>query len=131
VRAIVRDAKKGEAWSARGCEVALADITDDATLAAAFEGAEGVFVVIPPIFDPTPGFPEVRSASASLKSALKTARPQKVVCLSTIGAQAVQPNLLNQLGINGTSARYIAHSDRSGQGRVAHGKFCLGRVASP
>jgi hypothetical protein len=109
----------------------LADITDDATLAAAFEGAEGVFVVIPPMFDRTPGFPEVRSASPSLKSALKTARPQKVVCLSTIGAQAVQPNLLNQLGINGTSARYIAHSDRSGQGRVAHGKFCLGRVASP
>ena len=99
VRAIARDANKGEAWSARGCEVALADITDSAALAAAFEGAEGVFVLIPPMFDPTPSFPEARSVSASLKSALKTALPQKVVCLSTIGAQAVQPNLLNQLGI--------------------------------
>jgi NAD(P)H dehydrogenase (quinone) len=99
VRAIVRDANKGEAWRARGCEVALADITDDTSLAAAFDGAEGVFVLIPPMFDPTPGFPEARSVSSALKSALETARPQKVVCLSTIGAQAVQPNLLNQLGI--------------------------------
>jgi NAD(P)H dehydrogenase (quinone) len=99
VRAIVRDAKKGKAWDAQGCEVVLADIIDPAALAAAFDGAEGVFVLIPPMFDPTPGFPEARSVSASLKSALETARPQKVVCLSTIGAQAVQPNLLNQLGI--------------------------------
>jgi uncharacterized protein YbjT (DUF2867 family) len=99
VRAVVRDAGKGAIWDAQGCEVVLADIADPAALAAAFDGAEGVFVLIPPMFDPTPGFPEARSVSASLKSALETARPQKVVCLSTIGAQAVQPNLLNQLGI--------------------------------
>lgn len=99
VRAIVRDAKKGEAWRARGCEVAMADIADRAALTAAFDGAQGVFVLIPPMFDPTPGFPEARSVSASLKSASEAARPQKIVCLSTIGAQAVQPNLLNQLGI--------------------------------
>ena len=99
VRAVVRDARKGEVWDAQGCEVVLADIADRAALAAAFDGAEGVFVLIPPMFDPTPGFPEARSVSASLKSALETTRPQKVVCLSTIGAQAPQPNLLNQLGI--------------------------------
>jgi uncharacterized protein YbjT (DUF2867 family) len=34
-----------------------------------------------------------------LRSALKAARPARVACLSTIGAQATQPNLLNQLGI--------------------------------
>jgi len=45
VRAVVRDARKGEVWDARGCEVVLADI---AALAAAFDGAEGVFVLIPP-----------------------------------------------------------------------------------
>ena len=52
--------------------MALADISDGEALAAAFEGAEGVFVLIPPMFDPTPGFPESRSVSASLKSALMT-----------------------------------------------------------
>jgi uncharacterized protein YbjT (DUF2867 family) len=36
---------------------------------------------------------------AAMRSALETARPAKVVCLSTIGAQATQPNLLTQLAI--------------------------------
>jgi uncharacterized protein YbjT (DUF2867 family) len=83
----------------RGCEVAIADINDATALTAAFTGAEGVFVLIPPIFDPTPGYPEVRAIVAALKEALEAARPAEVVCLSTIGAQATQPNLLNQLGI--------------------------------
>jgi NAD(P)H dehydrogenase (quinone) len=56
VRAVVRDAGKGAIWHAQGCEVVLADIADPAALAAAFDGAEGVFVLIPPMFDPTPGF---------------------------------------------------------------------------
>src|SRR6202021_709740 len=33
---------------------------------------------------------------AAVKSALESARPRKVVCLSTIGAQAAQSNLLTQ-----------------------------------
>jgi uncharacterized protein YbjT (DUF2867 family) len=99
VRAVVRDAGKGAAWQERKCEVALANMNDASTLAAAFTGTEGVFVLIPPVFDPTPGFPEVGEFVAALRSALDTARPTRVVCLSTIGAQATQPNLLNQLGI--------------------------------
>ena len=95
----VGDAKKGEAWAARGCEVAVADISNMAALARAFTGVEGVFVLIPPLFDPAPGFPEVRAIIVALKSALEAARPPKLVCLSTIGAQATRPNLLNQLGL--------------------------------
>ncbi len=34
-----------------------------------------------------------------MSSALTAAKPRKIVCLSTIGAQATQPNLLNQLGL--------------------------------
>jgi NAD(P)H dehydrogenase (quinone) len=99
VRAVVRDANKGAVWAERGCEVAIADINDAAALTAAFTRMEGVFVLIPPIFDPAPGYPEARAIVASLKEALDAARPAKIVCLSTIGAQAAQPNLLNQLGI--------------------------------
>jgi uncharacterized protein YbjT (DUF2867 family) len=61
-------------------------INDATALTAAFTGAEGVFVLIPPIFDPTPGYPEVRAIVAALKEALEAARPAKVVSLSTIGA---------------------------------------------
>jgi uncharacterized protein YbjT (DUF2867 family) len=99
VRAVVRDAAKGEACAKEGCEVAVADVNDQHALQHAFEGTEGVFVLLPPTFDPTQGFPEARKAIASLRAALAAARPKKVVVLSTIGAQATQPNLLNQLQI--------------------------------
>jgi len=99
VRAVVRDAAKGEVWAKQGCEVALADVNDQQALQHAFEGAEGVFVLLPPTFDPTPGFPEARKTIATLRAALAAAKPSKVVVLSTIGAQATQPNLLNQLQI--------------------------------
>ena len=99
VRAVVRDATKGAAWKERGCQVALADMNDAPALAEALTRVNGVFVLIPPIFDPTPGFPEVRAIIAAVTTAIETAKPPKVVCLSTIGAQAMQPNLLNQLGL--------------------------------
>ena len=57
VRAIVRDAAKGEAWARLGCEVALAEMEDGAALAKAFAGATGVFILPPPCFDPEPGYP--------------------------------------------------------------------------
>jgi uncharacterized protein YbjT (DUF2867 family) len=96
VRAVVRDANKGAAWAARGCEVALATMTDEHALARAFEGAQGVFILPPPVFDPAPDFPEVRAVFNAVIAALAKAKPRKIVSLSTIGAQAQQTNLLTQ-----------------------------------
>jgi NAD(P)H dehydrogenase (quinone) len=96
VRAIVRDAGKGRTWAERGCEVALANINDGPSLAAALQGAEGVFVLVPPNFDPSPGFPEAQALGAVLRAALAAAKPARVVYLSTIGAQAREANLLTQ-----------------------------------
>jgi NAD(P)H dehydrogenase (quinone) len=96
VRAVVRDVVKGQAWADQGCAVALAAIEDASSLAKAFRGAEAVFVLVPPYFDPQPGFPEARAIATAVHSALQTARPERVVYLSTIGAQAVQENLLSQ-----------------------------------
>ena len=96
IRAIVRDADKGRAWAARGCDVALAKMTHTESLTAAFKGAEGVFILPPSEFDPAPGFPEARAVITAVKAALESALPGKVVCLSTIGAQASQANLLTQ-----------------------------------
>jgi len=99
VRAVPRNAAKGAPWAAHGCEVALADMTDAAALTTAFTSAQAVFPLIPPIFDPAPGFPEIREIITALTTAIAAAKPPKVVSLSTIGAQAAQPNLLNQLGL--------------------------------
>jgi uncharacterized protein YbjT (DUF2867 family) len=97
VRAVVRDARKGAGWESRGCNVAVADVADPVALAEAFRGTQGVFILLPPTFDPTPGFPEARAVIAALRAAIESARPERVVCLSTIGAQAEQENLLTQL----------------------------------
>jgi uncharacterized protein YbjT (DUF2867 family) len=47
------------------CEVALATIDDVISLAAAFRGAESVFVLVPPNFDPLPEFPEAQAIRAT------------------------------------------------------------------
>jgi len=96
VRAVLRDEAKAGAWRDRGCEVALAEMEDAASLTAAFKGAAGVFILPPSEFDPEPGFPEAKRVIDAVKSALMEARPGKVVCLSTIGADAPQENLLTQ-----------------------------------
>src|SRR5271157_2218912 len=96
VRAVVRELRKGEAWAERGCDLVSADINEAAALTAAFMGSEGVFVLVPPNFDPSPDFREARTTAVSLSSALDAARPGRVVYLSTIGAQATHSNLLTQ-----------------------------------
>jgi len=96
VRAVVRDATKGAAWAARGCEVAVAEMGNAAALTAALSGAEAVFILPPSEFDPEPGFPEAKRVIAAVTAALAEARPGKVVCLSTIGADAPHENLLTQ-----------------------------------
>ena len=96
VRAVVRDLQKGESWAQRGCDLVGANINDATALASAFKGAEGVFVLVPPNFDPSPDFREARATAATLRAALDAARPGRVVYLSTIGAQATQSNLLTQ-----------------------------------
>jgi NAD(P)H dehydrogenase (quinone) len=96
VRGVARDVGKCTAWAKQGCEIVGADISDAAALTSAFKGTEGVFVLVPPNFDPSPDFREARAIAVTLRKALDAARPGKVVYLSTIGAQAAQPNLLTQ-----------------------------------
>jgi NAD(P)H dehydrogenase (quinone) len=74
-------------------------IGDEAALEKAFQGADGVFILPPPIFDPAPDFAEARATGAVLRAALRGARPARVVYLSTIGAQAAESNLLTQHAI--------------------------------
>jgi uncharacterized protein YbjT (DUF2867 family) len=96
VRAVVRDASKGAAWKQRGCQVAIASLDDAEALKKAFAGTEGVFFVLPPVFDPSPDFSEARRVIAAVREALDATLPGKLVSLSTIGAQASRPNLLQQ-----------------------------------
>ena len=97
-RAVVRDTAKGAAFAARGAELAVAELDDTPAVTRAFEGAEAVFILLPPVFDPSPGYPESNRTIESIRDALLAARPGRVVVLSTIGAHANEENLLSQLG---------------------------------
>jgi uncharacterized protein YbjT (DUF2867 family) len=98
VRAVVRDRSRSAPWAQLGCDIAVADLSDTEALTAAFAGTAGVFAMVPPVFDPAPGFPEATSFINPLRAALARAKPARVVALSTVGADAPQPNLLNVLG---------------------------------
>jgi len=96
VRAVVRNRDKAADWAAMGCDIAVADMANAEELAAAFSGVEGVFILPPSDFDPAPGYPEAKRVIESVSRALTMARPPRIVCLSTIGADAPHDNLLTQ-----------------------------------
>jgi uncharacterized protein YbjT (DUF2867 family) len=110
VRAVLRDKAKAAEWRTRGCEIALAEMDDAASLTSAFRGAAGVFILPPSEFDPEPGFPEAKRVIAAVTAALTEARPGKVVCLSTIGADAPHENLLTQRTLMEQSLKQIGLS---------------------
>jgi NAD(P)H dehydrogenase (quinone) len=95
VRAVVRDVEKGRSWSDQGCDIAIASVEDAAALTKALQGTEGVFLMTPPDYDPEPGFPQTHKMAAAVRDAIETARPAKIVFLSTVGAHVAEPNLLN------------------------------------
>jgi len=105
VRAVVRSADKGAPWAALGCEVAVASNTGVAAMTAAFTGTEGVFILMPPTYDPLPGYPVTIASNAAVREALLAARPAKAVVLSTVGAHVARENLLNNLKMTEESLR--------------------------
>ena len=108
VRAVVRDADKGRTWAEKGCEIAIASISEAAGLTCAFSNVEGVFLMTPPDFDPEPGFPLTHEAIAAVKAAIATAQPAKIVFLSTVGAQVAEYNLLNNSKITEEGLRTVS-----------------------
>jgi len=86
VRVIGRDTGRLARFVQKGAETFPADITDSAALTRAFEGATGVYALIPPNI----GSNDVRGyqerVGDALASALRQASVQRAVTLSSIGA---------------------------------------------
>ena len=87
VRGIVRDKSKAAHLAKQGVELVTGDVSDPESLVKAMAGCEGVFVMNPPNFAPTPGFPEARASLSNIQAALAKAMPPKAVYLSSVGAQ--------------------------------------------
>lgn len=87
VRVIVRDAKKGDAWKARGAEVAVASAEDEAALTKALEGATAAYFISPPDVTSSDFVAARRATADILARAVERSGVGHVVLLSSVGAQ--------------------------------------------
>ena len=141
VRVIGRNAERLKAFTSRGAEPFVADVTDQAALTKAFAGAEAVYAMIPPdIANPDPRAYQARVSDA-LAGAIKAAGVKHVVALSSIGADKASgtgpvvglhefENKLNQIaGLNVVHLRagYFMENTLGQAGAVK----MMGKTATP
>jgi uncharacterized protein YbjT (DUF2867 family) len=87
VRVIVRSADRGAAWKAKGAEITIASLDDAPALTKAFEGATGVYLLVPPNYGATAWLADQRSRMDRAAEAVKKSSIGHVVFLSSIGGQ--------------------------------------------
>ena len=87
VRVLVRDAAKGAAWSKKGAEVAVVELSDAAGLAQALAGAQGAYLLVPPQYQAEDMFAAQGPIRDALVHATVESRIPHVVLLSSLGAQ--------------------------------------------
>jgi uncharacterized protein YbjT (DUF2867 family) len=87
VRVIVRDANKGDAWKARGAEVAVADVDDEESLTRALQGASAAYLISPPNVASNDLIGERRETVDVIARAVERSKVGHVVFLSSVGAQ--------------------------------------------
>src|SRR5580704_4546204 len=71
IKVIVRDAKKGEAWSKRGAEVAVGSLDDQAFLTQALKNAKGFFTLLPPNYAAKDVYAEQHEVADAIAGAVK------------------------------------------------------------
>ena len=87
VRAVVRDAAQGESLVRIGCRIALADLTDAASVARAIDGAHAVQMLCPIAPDDPDPADAMRRTINVAADALLANPPPLVLALSDYGAQ--------------------------------------------
>lgn len=86
VRVVVRSADNGTSWAAKGAEVAVASLDDQAALTRALHGASGVYLLIPPNYGAASWLAEQRQRVDQTAEAVKASGIAHVLLLSSIGA---------------------------------------------
>ena len=86
VRALVRDRAKAASWTDQGVELVEGDWNDAASIKRALRGVDGAFVMLPPIWAPSPDFREAKGIIANYVEALTQVPVPRVVALSSMGA---------------------------------------------
>ncbi len=87
VRIVVRSADKGAAWKTKGADVAVASLDDVSALTKAFEGAKGVYLLVPPNYGATAWLADQQTRMDRAAEAVKKSGVSHVVYLSSVGGQ--------------------------------------------
>lgn len=86
VRVVVRDPARGRPWAGRGAEIAVADLTDLASMTRALGGVRGAYVVNPQQYDLDEVFERADRVAATTARAAAAAHVPRLVALSSVGA---------------------------------------------
>jgi NAD(P)H dehydrogenase (quinone) len=87
VRAVVRDERRGRELVEWGCELAVADVRDHASIARALDGAEAVQVICPIVPTALDAPADLRGIVDAFAEALMSAPPPTVLAISDYGAE--------------------------------------------
>ena len=85
VRVIVRSADKGTNWKAKGADVAVASLDDVSALTKAFEGAKGLYLLVPPNYGAETWLADQRQRMDRAAEAVQKSGVDHVVLLSSVG----------------------------------------------
>ncbi len=85
VTVIVRSAKKGEPWKARGAQVAVSTLQDTAKMTEILAAAEGAYLLIPPHYEVANYLEDRRQLIDALAKAVAQSRVPHIVLMSSAG----------------------------------------------
>ena len=115
VRVVVRDAAKAARLKAAGAEVFVADLTDQAAMAQAVRGAQGVYLLSPPDLKSKDFINERKQLTQRQVDTLRAQQVPHVVLLSSAGAERTSGtgpilsvhNAEQQLRASGLAATFV------------------------
>ena len=87
VRVVVRSADKGATWKTKSADVAVASLDDVPALTKAFEGAKGLYLMVPPNYGAVAWLSDQQARMDRAAEAVKKSGVSHVVYLSSIGGQ--------------------------------------------
>ena len=85
VRVVVRSTEKGAGWKAKGAEVVVASLDDVSALTKAFEGAKGIYLLVPPNYGAEAWLADQRARMDRAAEAVQKSGAEHVVFLSSVG----------------------------------------------
>ena len=90
VRIVVRSADKTASWKAKGAEIAVASLDDVSALTKAFEGANGLYLLVPPNYGASLWLADQRARMDRAAEAVKSTGIGHVVFLSSVGGHIAE-----------------------------------------